>query len=158
MEIRKANLEDWKKLNILFSELDFLHIDSLPEVFCKPDGPARPLQYFQKVFADPNSIIFIAETENEVIGLIHVYVRESQKIPLLVSRKFAVVEDLVVKSTFQGKGIGVKLMKAAESWIREKGADLVELNVWEFNKRAKNFYENLGYETISRKMWKRLHR
>jgi ribosomal protein S18 acetylase RimI-like enzyme len=36
-----------------------------------------------------------------------------------------------------------------------KGADTIELNVWEFNRGAMAFYRQLGYRTTSRKMSKK---
>ncbi|MCP4426179.1 MAG: hypothetical protein GY803_16940 [Chloroflexi bacterium] len=40
----------------------------------------------------------------------------------------------------------------ADKWALAKGATTIELNVHEFNASAIRFYQNLGYETISRKM------
>jgi len=47
-------------------------------------------------------------------------------------------------------------MEKAHEWALAKGVDIIELNVWEFNKGAIEFYHGLGYETASRKMSRRL--
>lgn len=47
-------------------------------------------------------------------------------------------------------------MDEVQVWAVAKGAASVELNVYEFNKNARFFYERLGYRTISRKMSKGL--
>lgn len=156
MKIRKAGIKDWQQLNFLYSELDQLHIDSLPGVFRKPEGFPRSKDYFEKIFTDPNSAIFVAEIDQGMIGFVHAFIRESLVIPLLVPRRFAVIEDLMVKNQFQGKGVGRKLMYRAENWILERDTSLVELNVWEFNEGARKFYESVGYKTASRKMWKKI--
>jgi ribosomal protein S18 acetylase RimI-like enzyme len=37
-------------------------------------------------------------------------------------------------------------------WLATRGATQCELNVWEFNRGAAEFYESMGFETISRRM------
>jgi Acetyltransferase (GNAT) family. len=36
------------------------------------------------------------------------------------------------------------------------GANVLELDVWEFNKEAFRFYEEMGMETVTRKMERKL--
>jgi ribosomal protein S18 acetylase RimI-like enzyme len=43
-------------------------------------------------------------------------------------------------------------MDKIHHWAISKGADDVELNVYEFNQGAIAFYRQLGYETISQKI------
>lgn len=47
-------------------------------------------------------------------------------------------------------------MEKAHEWVQAKGLDSVELNVYEFNRAAIEFYLNLGYETTSRRMSRQL--
>jgi ribosomal protein S18 acetylase RimI-like enzyme len=43
-------------------------------------------------------------------------------------------------------------MSEAHDWAIARGASSVELNVYEFNVPAIAFYQELGYQTISRQM------
>jgi diamine N-acetyltransferase len=72
--------------------------------------------------------------------------------PILVPRRFAVVDMLAVRKDRQSMGIGHALMEAAHHWTQKRGIDRIELNVWEFNERAISFYQTLGYATSSRLM------
>jgi GNAT superfamily N-acetyltransferase len=47
-------------------------------------------------------------------------------------------------------------MTAARRWASDRGADALDLRVYEFNKEALNFYQRLGYTTIIRTMSLRL--
>lgn len=154
MEIRKADAHDYPQLIQLYTELDELHQKALPGVFRQPNGPLRSLEYFKKVISDSNSIVFVAQKDAELIGFVHAYVRQSPDVPILVPRKFGIIEDLLVTKDSRKKGVGQQLMEKARQWILDQGADLIELNVWEFNTQARTFYEKLGYQTVSRKMWK----
>jgi ribosomal protein S18 acetylase RimI-like enzyme len=66
------------------------------------------------------------------------------------------IDNLAVRKGFRRAGIGRALMEKAHEWALAKGVDIIELNVWEFNQGAIEFYHGLGYETASRKMSRRL--
>jgi diamine N-acetyltransferase len=47
-------------------------------------------------------------------------------------------------------------MDEMHAWAVAQGAASIELNVYEFNQNAIRFYQNLGFQTFSRKMRKKL--
>lgn len=53
---------------------------------------------------------------------------------------------LCVSTSHQRVGLGSELMRAAEEWLREKGAVKVQLMVRRENESAMSFYERVGYE------------
>ncbi len=55
-----------------------------------------------------------------------------------------------------GNGIGQALMAAAETWARERGAQLMQLNALEGNTYARRFYEKQGYAPEYTALVKRL--
>jgi ribosomal protein S18 acetylase RimI-like enzyme len=61
-----------------------------------------------------------------------------------------------VREDCRRRGIGRRLVREAERWARARGAEEIELNVWEFNASAQALYERLGYATFSRRMGKPL--
>jgi len=100
--------------------------------------------------------IFFAEYNGLVAGFINVLIREAPAYPLLVPRRYGVVDTLVVRPAFQRTGVGRALMNRGEAWAASQGVSEVELNVYEFNLGAQAFYRHLGYTTYSRKMSKKL--
>ena len=78
--------------------------------------------------------------------------RHTPDLPIFVPRHYVVVDNIGVASEYQHKGIGRLLMDRAREWACAKGATNIELNVYEFNAGAIAFYEELGYQTLSRKM------
>ena len=154
--IREANPEDYEGLCEVFAEVDSLHREALPQVFREPDGPARTKEYISGIIADENAALFVAQSDNQIIGLVHILLREAPDIPIMVPRRYAVIDSLAVKEGSRRSGIGRALMERAHQWARDQGAIQVELNVWEFNEGAIAFYEKLGYSTASRKMCRSL--
>jgi len=57
-----------------------------------------------------------------------------------------VVEDVVVKSDFQGQGIGRKMMACAADTARQLGGQKLMLSSGKARTRAHSFYTHLGYK------------
>jgi len=156
LRIREAEASDYDALCALFDEVDSLHRARLPHIFQKPDGPCRDKDYVLALIADETVGLFVAETEGQLAGLVCVVITESAQVPILVPRRYAVIDNIVVRSAFRRRGIGRRLMEEAQRWAEAQGADSVELNVSQFNRGAIAFYESLGYKTASRRMSKNL--
>jgi ribosomal protein S18 acetylase RimI-like enzyme len=153
---RPATAHDIEELYEIFEEVDALHREQLPHILQKPHGPPRDRDYVLELLADKSYGVFVAYAEGEILGFVQVALRDTPPIPILVPRRFAVVENLAVRSASRRIGIGRALMHRVECWAEEMGATEIELNVYEFNQSAFSFYRSLGYVTTSRKMEKRL--
>jgi ribosomal protein S18 acetylase RimI-like enzyme len=156
VHIRRAVEKDYGVYCDLFYEINELHRMALPDIFQQPVGRIIEQEYFLSLLDDKNAAIFFAESEGRVAGFVYVLIREAPAYPLLVPRRFATVDTLVVRPAFQRTGVGRALMNQAEEWAANQGVHEVELNVYEFNLGAQAFYRQLGYTTFSRKMSKKL--
>ena len=154
--IRKASAEDYDSLCPLFDEVDSLHRANLPHIFKKPDGPVREHDYYLGLISDENVGLFVAELDGNVVGFVHVIIKEEPVIPIFIQRQYVVIDNILVKSGFRNHGIGKLLMDKIQEWSFSKGETSVELNVYEFNSSAISFYEKCGYKTFSRKLNKKL--
>ena len=154
--IRKAAANDYDDLCELFNEVDALHRVNLPHIFQKPDGAAREKDYYLGLVADENIGLFVVEADEELIGFVHVFIRDTPIFPVIIPQHYAVIDGIGVKSEFQNHGIGKMLMEKAQEWATTNGAVFIELNVYEFNKNAISFYERLGYHVSSRRMRKNI--
>ena len=56
------------------------------------------------------------------------------------------MRQVAVMDTYQGQGLGRKLIEQSESYIKNLGYEVIELNSRLY---AKGFYEKMGYEVIS---------
>ena len=100
--------------------------------------------------------MLVAEEDCQIVGAIVTVVRDTLPIAVLTPRRVANIDIIVVRSDRQGRGIGRALMAQAEQWARTRGADDIELTVYSFNQKAIRFYSELGYETVSQKMVKKV--
>jgi GNAT superfamily N-acetyltransferase len=98
----------------------------------------------QKAVEHPQSdaAIFIAEEESgEPVGFIQVLTEADH----FNGQKQALISDLAVTRSCEGRGIGASLLETAESWARTRGYDLVALYVFEGNMGARRMYEKHGF-------------
>jgi GNAT superfamily N-acetyltransferase len=156
IHIRRVVEQDYEVCCDLFYEINELHRLALPGIFQQPAGRIIEQEYFLSLLKDEQVAIFFAECKSQTAGFIYVLIREAPAYPLLVPRRYAVVDTLVVLPVFQRTGAGQALMYQAEEWAAGQGVCFVELNVYEFNQGAQAFYRRLGYTTYSRKMSKKL--
>ena len=148
MRIRQALPEDYENLLPLFEEVDAHHRVHLPLLFKEPGIQARDRAYYQSVLDSKDYHVLVGELDGTLVGLVVVIIKDTPDIPILVPRRFAVIDTIVVCKDLRQKGIGKQLMQAVCDHARKQGATSVELNVFAFNQDAQLFYEHLGYEII----------
>jgi len=86
---------------------------------------------------------FVAEKEEEIVGVALVYFRFSTWKGRTVH-----LEDLVVRESMRGTGIGMALYKRVMQYGKEKGVKRVEWNVLDWNKPAVDFYLKSGAKIL----------
>lgn len=150
-----ANIDDFTDINLIVKEGHDEHSEALPHVFTKVDQ-VMPESYFRELLEDPNTDILVAKIDNEVVGYAVMELNVSPLFQSMAQRTFAYMNDFGVKNSCQRKGIGSKLFEACVEWSKNEGASSLDLNVWEFNKKAITFYKSYAMEALSRKMTLRL--
>lgn len=131
MKIRTAKIEDVETLKTLLNQLEY-------------DKPQEWLQQKLENYLNSDMYeVFVAEDNGIIAGFITLVLYES-----FVLDKCMHVETLIIDENIRGKGIGAKLMAAAEKFAEETGCNLIELLT--LNNRRKdgthNFYEKLGFK------------
>ncbi len=154
--IRRARPEDYEGLCALMQEVNDLHCQHQPQIFQTPAGAIWEKETVLNRLQNDQVAVFVAEAEGRLAGFVYVLVRESQPIPVLAPRRYAVVDSLSVSAAARRRGVGRRLMEAAHAWAEAQGVASVELSVYEFNESAQALYHDLGYTTVSRKMSKPL--
>ncbi|MDH7447503.1 GNAT family N-acetyltransferase [Aquimarina sp. 2201CG14-23] len=86
---------------------------------------------------------FVAETKEEIVGIALVYFRFSTWKGRTVH-----LEDLIVRESMRGTGIGMALYKRVMQYGKEKGVKRVEWNVLDWNKPAVDFYLRSGAKIL----------
>jgi GNAT superfamily N-acetyltransferase len=93
--------------------------------------------------AHPLFSVFVAEKEQEIVGIALYYYRYSTW-----KGKTIHLEDLVVKESMRGTGLGLALYSAIIEQGKTNGVRRIEWNVLDWNTPAINFYENSGAKVL----------
>lgn len=149
--LETAEKRDFNDINSIVKEGHDEHAEALPHIFKKVD-PVMPEAYFHELMEDQNSEILVAKESGDIVGFAVMELSESPKFESLIPRKFAYINDFGIKRNYQRKGIGKFLFNECVEWAKVRGASSLDLNVWEFNKKAISFYEKYGMGSVSRKM------
>jgi GNAT superfamily N-acetyltransferase len=151
VHIRYATHEDYSAISNQFAEGDALHHQALPDRF-RIAHPARDEAFIRDWLAREDAGMFVAEASQQVIGVVQFHIVASPERPTAYARTYVFVDSLVIQARHRQQGLGRALMEHVHSWAREHGILTIELNVFEFNQAAIQLYEQLGYQTISRRM------
>jgi GNAT superfamily N-acetyltransferase len=104
------------------------------------EGEARTLRDFFES-SDDGSRLLIAETDDRRVGF--ALVEELRDYFTL--ERHGHVGILAVTKDAEGRGAGGALLRAAESWARDRGFRTLTLNVFSGNAHARRVYEHLGF-------------
>jgi ribosomal protein S18 acetylase RimI-like enzyme len=120
-------------------------------------GESYTQRILQKV-AENNGIIYVAELDAEVVGVVVGIISEQTKEDQLehVPSKFGDVLELVVKAEYRSKGVGTMLMNKLEEYFKKNNCNISGVGVLVPNKDAHRLYSKLGYQDRSIYMTKDL--
>ena len=119
-------------------------LDSLrPSSHIKPE---RAQEIFKAVKSNQNHIIVVAESGGQVVGTA----------TLLIEQKFihggcraGHIEDVAVRDGFQGRGIGMEIVKHLLKVAADMGCYKTVLDCTE---EVRPFYEKIGFKSIADQM------
>lgn len=100
--------------------------------------------YPKWILDQPLHTIFLAESENKIIGFIHLEIVETPNYPSIVAHTFGQITDLFVLENYRRKGVGKQLITAAKQWGASNNLDYLELLVLGNNPQVINFYQKMG--------------
>jgi GNAT superfamily N-acetyltransferase len=131
--IRAATPDDFEAIAALAGELGY------------PSTAEQIRARFAQLAPDANAIL-VAD-DGHVTGWIHIAMRFSIEVD-----PGAQICGLVVAETHRGRGIGAKLVAAAEQWARERNMPRVRVQSNVIRERTHLFYERNGYESRKRQV------
>lgn len=132
LTIKSATVEDLEQLAQLYKELMGEETD-----LCKMK------ENFKRMEANPNYFVLVAKEDNMVVGSVMGIICLDL---VYKCQPFMVIENVIVKSTSRGKGIGARLMKEIEEIGRNCECYYSMLVSGGHRKEAHQFYQAIGYD------------
>ena len=95
---------------------------------------------------DANDNFFFFEESGVVKGYMRINTKHSCPIESLKDKKSIELVRLYVLKEFHGTGVAQVLMDFALQFAKEAKNEIIYLSVWEYNFRARGFYEKNGFK------------
>jgi GNAT superfamily N-acetyltransferase len=149
--VRPAVAADYPAVEILAREILAFHVAAIPDTF-RDTEPALDDAYFDELLRSAAATLLVADDAGTLVGFAICEVRWGRPSPMIIQRRLASIEQIMVTAPMRGRGIGRALFDACAAWARGKGAERLTLQVWEFNRDAVAFYERRGMTTLHRHM------
>ncbi len=149
--VRFAREDDLDRVNELRRQVNELHVAGKPDVF-KPGFCDELRDYIHVIWNDPEKEIVVAEAGGTVAGfavLNHIVRPEN---PYMFERDFLDIDEFAVDEAFRRQGAATEMIRFIREYAKEKCYRRLELNMWEFNRGALEFYEAVGFKTFRRYM------
>jgi ribosomal protein S18 acetylase RimI-like enzyme len=129
--IRGPRADDCPRLAELSAELGY------------PMSPEEAAERLRELGTRPDHALLVAESEGRVVGWIQVSLPRIFETP-----HRAEIAGLVVDAAARGRGIGRRLVEAAEAWARRQDCLAVRVRSNVVRERAHAFYRRNGFREI----------
>ena len=152
--VREAKRKDLERITELRRQLHEMYMTGRFDFFQKPFGDELA-QQTRGMARDKQSLLLVYEEDGTVCGFLHaVFVTEGAT-HYRDSRSYCSVRELCVDKSCRGQGIGTALMQSLREAVVSRGCPKIELQTWEFNAAALEFWQKQGFGTYLRCMeWK----
>lgn len=151
MIIRKAKIEDINGIAVIMFQVSQIHYDNRSDIF-KMKNEEEIREEIKEMILNKEKDLLIVEKHSKIVGVLIYRIKHIKKHMNIKDSKIIWIEELGVSEEYRRQGIGRILMKELKKIAKKANCQRIELNCWEFNKNAIEFYENQGMKAQRRIM------
>lgn len=149
--VRYAKRDELECVNKMRAAVNELHVNGRPDIF-RPGFCAELQQHIYDVFDSDKADIIVAECGGTLCGFaVAEYIARPES-AYNNARSFYHIEEFGVDAAFRRMGVASAIVEFCKGEAKAKGYNRIELDVWEFNDGAIQFYEAAGFQTYRRLM------
>lgn len=146
--IRLATPNDIKRINELFIQM-IQYVNEQNKKSGKEVNEERFKDgyddgFLEEYLARPDKFILVADIDSKVVGYLSCEEKNDEETP------FIYLDDFCVDSNYRGLGIGTKLISSADEYASNNNFENLRLHVENENLGSVRFYNNLGFQPLSR--------
>ena len=149
--VRFAEEKDLDIVNELRKQVNDIHVEGRPDGF--KAGFGTEIRDFAKVIMKgENSDIIVAEHNGITCGMACVDYVNKPETPYSKARSFYHVQEIAVDANHRRQGVAKELFEFMIVDAKKQKLNKIELDVWEFNESAIEFYQAVGFRQMRRWM------
>jgi GNAT superfamily N-acetyltransferase len=154
MLVRRASPSDVPELVTLWTEF-MVHHEALDDSLRRRDDAADLWsQYLVSRLDADRTRVLVAEAEQRLVG--YAVATISEYPPIYTETEYGFIQEIVVHQGRRRRGIGRRLVAAAEAWLDGRGIRRIELKVDVLNEASRAFWQAVGYERNTESLLKKL--
>lgn len=157
IRIRELTENDYSEVSQGYQRLHKLHAEGRADIYKDMEQPLSPEEYADIVQGREYAAL-AAEYEGNFAGFIIAQRRITPDNPMLQRNAYFYIDALYVSDNCRRKGIGRALYTYLSNLAAEEKCSRIDLKVWDFNKDAVSFYQNMGFQMQSYNMEKRIEK
>ena len=153
MKIREATETDLSTLVSLNRDLHSRHAESFPEILkSKPSDEDVSGAFRNKMEARTSYWLVAEEAEGGIIGYLSAEFRRRDETWCSIAHRVCYLGGIVVAPEFRGKGVAKALLAVLKREVSARNVFQIELEVWAFNREAKEAFTKLGFHPLMQRM------
>lgn len=142
MSVTLASAVDYDELLAMFPRLAAFEVPAHRDPRHLWSGDAEILRDWADGTRENCFVLVFRDSDGTILGAAMATMRAE----VMSHSPSAHLEVLVVSENAEGRGIGGKLLDAAEKEVQKRGARSMTLHVFANNRRARELYERAGYD------------
>ena len=143
LDIRPARPDDLEGLVRLWVEFMDYHTELDPH-HVRSEGAERSwADYISGLVADDAWCVLVADLDRSLVGYAVATVQAYP--PIVVQREYGFLQEIAVTESWRRRGIGRRLYRAAEAWLRSRAVPQIQVRVNWNNDASRAFWEREGY-------------
>ena len=135
--LREVKPSDFRGLADLLLEVSRLNHQEITHLLQESAWLLKTRDLISGIASDKNAALLIAESENKLIGFIHLRLQKAEQ------ETYVEISNMAVSRKFRYQEVEQALMERAKIWSSKKGSRVVQLNPNDFNRAAQNFFTKL---------------
>ncbi len=155
IKIKLATTDDITGIMPIFTQVVQYHAALDSQVYTIADMNAFE-QCVRDQLTKENWKIFVAETDNKIVGFLTLQIRRNRRQYGNVADTDGQIDCLAVDENYRHMGIGTKLMEYVENYLKDNHIFEMRLTVSMYNLNAIKCYEKMGMKNYIYMMRKEL--
>ena len=149
--VRFARYSELKEVNRIRRQVNELHVEGRPDIF-RPGFCEEMENHILNRFNEENFRVIVALCDDIICGFATIEYTKKPLSPYNLERKIYQVEEFGVDKSYRRMGVATAIVEFMKQDASEKGFPRIELDMWEFNEGALEFYNAAGFVTYRRYM------
>ena len=104
-------------------------------------------EHLEVILADPNTGLFVAEAQGNVVGFLHAQVEAAN--PVYSTDRHGSIVDLFVSGSERGQGLGTRLIDYCLEWLRSLNLAEMRVATPVANAGARRLFERAGAHPLT---------